>query len=147
MSNNFFIYFIKYNYYLIDNYYDVNDNNIFKLVKLPKISFDKILFDLKNELDLSDDIFLLGLFYLDKIKKKERINEFNVYLITIIIIRLADKYLEDNIAMNDFWAEYLHMDLKKFNYYEYQMLILLDFNLYINHKNFLKRRNYLISLF
>ena len=147
MSNNFFDYFIKYNYYLIDNYYDVNDNNIFKLVKLPKISFDKILFDLKNELDLSDDIFLLGLFYLDKIKKKERINEFNVYLITIIIIRLADKYLEDNIAMNDFWAEYLHMDLKKFNYYEYQMLILLDFNLYINHKNFLKRRNYLISLF
>ena len=147
MLNNFFNYFIKYNYYLIDNYYDVNDSKIFKLVKLPKISFDKILFDLKNELDLSDDIFLLGLFYLDKIKKKERINEFNVYLITIIIIRLADKYLEDDIAMNDFWAEYLHMDLKKFNYYEYQMLILLDFNLYLNHKNFLKRRNYLISLF
>lgn len=147
MSNNFFNYFIKYNYYLINNNYDVKDNEIFTLIKLPKISFDKILFDLKNELDLSDDIFLLGLFYLDKIKKKERINEFNVYLITIIIIRLADKYLEDNIVMNDFWAEYLHMDLKKFNYYEYQMLILLDFNLYINYKNFLKRRNYLISLF
>jgi hypothetical protein len=147
MSNNFFDYFIKYNYYLIDNNYDVKDSEIFTLVKLPKISFDKILFDLKNELDLSDDIFLLGLFYLDKIKKKERITEFSIYLITIIIIRLADKYLEDNIAMNDFWAEYLHIDLKNFNYYEYQMIKLLDFNLHINHKYFFKRKNYLISLF
>jgi len=147
MSNYFFNYFIKYNYYLINNYYDVKDSEIFTLVKLPKISFDKILFDLKNELDLSDDIFLLGLFYLDKIKKKEKISEFSVYLITIIIIRLADKYLEDNIALNYFWAEYLHMDLKKFNYYEYQMIKLLDFNLHINHKYFFKRKNYLISLF
>ena len=107
---------------------------------MPKFSFDKILFDLKNELDLSDDIFLLGLFYLDRIKKKERINEFSVYLITILIIRLADKYLEDNIALNDFWAEYLHIDLKKFNYYEYKMLVLLDFNLHVNYEIFLEER-------
>ena len=33
-------------------------------------------------------------------------------------------------------AEYLHMDLKKFNYYEYQMIKLLDFNLHINHNIF-----------
>ena len=146
MSNYFFNYFIKYNYYLIDNYYDIKDSEIFRLVNLPKFSFDKILFDLKNELDLSDDIFLLGIFYLDKIKKKERINEFNVYLISILIIRLADKYLEDNIALNDFWAEYLNIDLKKFNFFEYKILDLLDFNLHINYEKFFRRKNYLKSL-
>ena len=146
MSSYFFNYFIKYNYYLIDNYYEVNDSEIFRLVNLPKFSFDKVLFDLKNELDLSDDIFILGLFYLDKIKNIEKINEFNVYLITILIIRLADKYLEDNIALNDFWAEYLNMDLKRFNFYEYHLLSLLDFNLYIDHDIFDRRKNYLKSL-
>jgi hypothetical protein len=141
MSNYVFDYFIKYNYYLIDNYYEVDDSEIFRLKNLPKFSFDKILFDLKNELDLSDDIFLLGLFYLDKIKKRERINEFNIYLITIIIIRLADKYLEDNIAYNDFWAEFVNIDLRRFNFFEYKMLVLLDFNLHIDHSIFDKRKN------
>ena len=144
--SNYFDYFIKYNYYLIDNYFEVEDSKIFKLFNIPKISFDKILFKLKNELDLSDNIFLLGLFYLDKIKKKERITEFNVYLISIVIIRLADKYLEDKIYFNDFWAKFLNIDLKRFNYYEYYMLVLLDFNLYINCSIFNKRKKYLKSL-
>ena len=146
MSDDFFNYFIKYNYYLMDNCKEVSDGSIFRLVKLPKISFDKILFNLKNELDLSENIFLLGLFYLDKIKKKQRIDEFNVYLISILLIRLAEKYLEDTIAFNDFWAKFLNIDLKRFNFYEYQMLILLDFNLHVNFSIFNKRKNYLKSL-
>ena len=146
MSNKFFNYFIKYNYYLINDYNEVKDSKIFKLYYLPKVSFDKILFNLKNKFDLSDDIFLLGTFYLDKVKKKERINEFNIYLISILVIRLADKYLEDKIFFNDFWAEKLNINLKRFNFYEYNLLVLLDFDLHINYHIFNKRKNYVKSL-
>ena len=67
-------------------------------------------------------------------------------MISIAIIRLADKYLEDKIYFNDFWAKFLNIDLKRFNYYEYYMLVLLDFNLYINCSIFNKRKKYLKSL-
>ena len=62
------------------------------------------------------------------------------------MLRLADKFHEDDHIFNDLWAKELKMDLSDFNYLEYKLLSKLDFNVYVSNNEFKIMERNLLSI-
>ena len=145
MSNiylNFFI--LKMFYYC--NYNNKSKDNIFELKTLPIKPFDKFIYNYVNRINLSNNIFLLFFCIFEKNKNKLNINKNSIYLISLFLLRLADKFHEDDHIFNDLWAKELKMDLSDFNYLEYKLLSKLDFNVYVSNNEFKIMERNLLSI-
>lgn len=145
MSNiylNFFI--LKMFYYC--NYSNKSKDNIFELKTLPIKPFDKFIYNYVNRINLSNNTILLSLCIFEKNKNKLNINENSIYLISLFLLRLADKFHEDDHIFNDLWAKELKMDLSDFNYLEYKLLSKLDFNVYVSNNEFKIMERNLLSI-
>jgi hypothetical protein len=145
MSNiylNFFI--LKMFYYC--NYNNKSKDNIFELKTLPIKPFDKFIYNYVNRINLSNNTILLSLCIFEKNKNKLNINENSIYLISLFLLRLADKFHEDDHIFNDLWAKELKMDLSDFNYLEYKLLSKLDFNVYVSNNEFKIMERNLLSI-
>lgn len=145
MSNiylNFFI--LKMFYYC--NYSNKSKDNIFELKTLPIKPFDKFIYNYVNRINLSNNTILLSLCIFEKNKNKLNINDNSIYLISLFLLRLADKFHEDDHIFNDLWAKELKMDLSDFNYLEYKLLSKLDFNVYVSNNEFKIMERNLLSI-
>ena len=85
---------------------------------------------------------------LDRIKDYVVINNDNRMIILIILLRIEDKIENDITFTNKDWSEIFEVSLFIFNYYEYKMLELFNFNInfkleeYIKYK---KKIDYLLN--
>lgn len=101
-----------------------------------------------KELELVEKDFILTYILLDRIKDNIVINNNNRMIILIILLRIEDKVENDIIFSNKDWSEIFEISLFIFNYYEYKMLELFNFNInfkleeYIKYK---KRIDYLLN--
>tara|TARA_E500000178_G_C16496467_1_gene519692 strand:- start:130 stop:570 length:441 start_codon:yes stop_codon:yes gene_type:complete len=133
MSNKYLNYFILKVFLLMNENENDNDfSRIFELDNKPKTPLDKFIYIFSKKVELSEETILVSLCILNKIKKKILINEKSIYLFSIFLFRIADKYHEDKHFYNDYWAEVINMKLKDFNYLEYKLLSLLNFNVHVS---------------
>jgi hypothetical protein len=145
MSNIYLKFFILKMFYYC-NLNNKNIDNIFKLERLPIKSFDKFIYFYIPRLNLSNNTILLSLCILKKNKEKLNINKKSIYLISLILLRLADKIHEDDHYFNDEWAKELKIDLSDFNYLEYKLLVTLDFNVYVSNNEFKMMKKDFLSI-
>ena len=101
-----------------------------------------------KELNLKEKDFILTYILLDRIKDYIVINNDNRMIILIILLRIEDKIENDITFTNKVWSEIFEVSLFIFNYYEYKMLELFNFNInfkleeYIKYK---KKIDYLLN--
>ena len=101
-----------------------------------------------KELNLKEKDFILTYILLDRIKDYIIINNDNRMIILIILLRIEDKIENDITFTNKDWSEIFEVSLFIFNYYEYKMLELFNFNInfkleeYIKYK---KKIDYLLN--
>ena len=101
-----------------------------------------------KELNLKEKDFILTYILLDRIKDYIVINNDNRIIILIILLRIEDKIENDITFTNKVWSEIFEVSLFIFNYYEYKMLELFNFNInfkleeYIKYK---KKIDYLLN--
>ena len=145
MSNIYLKFFILKMFYYC-NYNNKSKDNIFELKTLPIKPFDKFIYNYVNRINLSNNTILLSLCIFEKNKNKLNINENSIYLISLFLLRLADKFHEDDHIFNDLWAKELKMDLSDFNYLEYKLLSKLDFNVYVSNNEFKIMERNLLSI-
>ena len=101
-----------------------------------------------KELNLKEKDFILTYILLDRIKDYIVINNDNRMIILIILLRIEDKIENDITFTNKVWSEIFEVSLFIFNFYEYKMLELFNFNInfkleeYIKYK---KKIDYLLN--
>jgi hypothetical protein len=122
--------------YYYCNYKKSDETSIFELKKLPAKSFDKFIYFFIPEVNLTNETILLSLCILEKNIDRLIINDNSVYLISVFLLRITDKFHEDNHYLNDDWARQIKMDLYDFNYLEKKLLEKLNYNLYVSNNEF-----------
>ena len=135
MSNMYLNFFILKMYYYC-NYKKSDESSIFELKKLPRKSFDKFIYFFIPKVNLTNETILLSLCILEKNIDRLIINENSVYLISVFLLRITEKFHEDNHYLNDDWARQIKMDLYDFNYLEKKLLEKLNYNLHVSNNEF-----------
>ena len=114
-------------------------NDIFSLENKPNISLTSFLSRIIIYSKLEYSTLCLGLIYLNKVIENNLfLTDFNVHKLLSASILIAIKYNEDKISNNDYYAQIFGLSLNELNQLEYQFLILMDFNLYVEQK-FMKK--------
>ena len=114
-------------------------NDIFSLKNKPNISLASFLSRIIIYSKLEYSTLCLGLIYLNKVIENNLfLTDFNVHKLLSTSILIAIKYNEDKISNNDYYAQIFGLSLNELNQLEYQFLILMDFNLYVEQK-FMKK--------
>jgi hypothetical protein len=142
MYLNFFI-LKMYNY---ANLKSNNEDITFELKNLPPKSFDKFVYNYFPYLKISNNTILISLCILEKNINKLNINDNSVYLISVFLLRIADKFHEDKYFYNDHWAEYLNLELIDFNYLENKFLKLINFNVFVSLSDFKNMEKHFLSI-
>ena len=91
-----------------------------------------------KELNLKEKDFILTYILLDRIKDYIVINNDNRIIILIILLRIEDKIENDITFTNKVWSEIFEVSLFIFNYYEYKMLELFNFNINFKLEEYIK---------
>ena len=145
MSNIYLNFFIlkMYNYI---NLKSKNNDLTFEVRSLPSKSFDKFVYHYFSDLEVSNNTILISLCILEKNIDRFNINDNSVYLISVFLLRIADKFHEDNHFYNDFWAEELNFELKDFNHLENKFLQMINFNLFVSLSDFKNMEKKLLSI-
>lgn len=79
---------------------------------------------------------IIGLIYIDRLCKKKKIvlTEFNVHRILFCCIIIAVKFNEDKYYTNRYYSKIGGMDLRQLNEMEMELLLNINFDLYIEDK-------------
>ena len=113
--------------------------------KKPAISISKFIQRIIKYTQMENSTLVLMLIYIDRLcdLNKFKLNYFNIHKIIIGSMIIAIKYNEDDYYDVSFYSKITGVSQKEFKKIEYEMLSLLDYNLYVNEDIFYKYDNYL----
>ena len=102
--------------------------------KPPQISINKYLKRFMKYSKPEPSTLIISLIYIDKICENSnlQLTMFNIHRLVFACLIVAIKYNEDDYYSNEYYAKVGGITLKELNLLEYNILILLDFNVFID---------------
>lgn len=102
--------------------------------KPPQISLNKYLKRFMKYSKPEPSTLIIGLVYIDKICENSnlQLTVFNIHRLVLACLIVAIKYNEDDYYSNEYYAKVGGITLKELNILEYNILILLDFNVFVD---------------
>ena len=121
---------------------EINDNDEDHLTliqdffckKQPQISINKYLKRFMKYSKPEPSTIIITLIYIDKICESSnlQLTILNIHRLLLACMVVALKYNEDDYYSNEYYAKVGGISLKELNQLEYNILILLDFNVFID---------------
>ena len=122
--------------------------SIFSAKEPPQISILDYLNRIKYYSQIENNTLICSLIYIDKLCTLSEIvlTELNIHRILFTAILLSTKYNEDLIYKMDYYSKIAGVSLKELKKLESEFVSKINFELYINEKDFEKYREYLIKM-
>lgn len=116
--------------------------------KIPSISIKQFFERIVKYTKLENSTLVLILIYIDRLCdiKKFRLNYYNIHKIIVAAMIIAIKYNEDDYFDSIFYSKVGGVSIKELDKLEYQMLALINFELYVSEAVFNKYNNYIKSV-
>ena len=123
-------------------------NSIFSAKDPPQISILDYLNRIKYYSQIENNTLICSLLYIDKLCTSNEIvlTELNIHRILFTAILLSLKYNEDLIYKMDYYSKIAGVSLKELKNLEFEFVSKINFELYINEKDFENYRDYLIKM-
>ena len=120
---------------------------IFTSKTIPKISVSDYLLRITKYANVSDEILIIALIYLDKLCKKNKImlNSYNVHRLLFISILISIKMNSDKIYKNIYYSKISGINPKELCLMEYEFMHLSGFMLNIKKEIYEKYKSFLIK--
>lgn len=120
---------------------------IFTSKIIPKISVSDYLLRITKYANVSDEILIIALIYLDKLCKKNKImlNSYNVHRLLFISILISIKMNSDKIYKNIYYSKISGINPKELCLMEYEFMHLSGFMLNIKKEIYEKYKSFLIK--
>ena len=120
-------------------------NSIFSAKDPPQISILDYLNRIKYYSQIENNTLICSLLYIDKLCTSNEIvlTELNIHRILFTAILLSLKYNEDLIYKMDYYSKIAGVSLKELKKLEFEFVSKINFELYINEKDFENYRDYL----
>jgi hypothetical protein len=120
---------------------------IFTSKIIPKISVSDYLLRITKYANVSDEILIIALIYLDKLCKKNKImlNSYNVHRLLFISILISIKMNSDKIYKNNYYSKISGINPKELCLMEYEFMHLSGFMLNIKKEIYEKYKSFLIK--
>ena len=120
---------------------------IFTSKTIPKISVSDYLLRITKYANVSDEILIIALIYLDKLCKKNKImlNSYNVHRLLFISILISIKMNSDKIYKNNYYSKISGINPKEICLMEYEFMHLSGFMLNIKKEIYEKYKSFLIK--
>ena len=120
---------------------------IFTSKTIPKISVSDYLLRITKYANVSDEILIIALIYLDKLCKKNKImlNSYNVHRLLFISILISIKMNSDKIYKNNYYSKISGINPKELCLMEYEFIHLSGFMLNIKKEIYEKYKSFLIK--
>ena len=127
-----------------------NNNTLLKpflLKQIPSISIKDYLIRLNKYTKLNNSTIILILIYIDKIcnYNKFKLSYYNIHKLILASMLFAIKYNEDEYYSLKFYAELGGISINEMSNLEYQFLVLIRFELYVDEELFNKYSNNISS--
>jgi hypothetical protein len=119
-----------------DNNYETSFESYYH-IESSTISIEEYLKRLIELLDISQNLIIISLIYIDRLKIKFNYNNFHKLLLTSLLI--TNKFLEDDNITNNYWANYGGIPLDYLNKLEIKFLKKINYILYVNEEEFIKK--------
>ena len=118
--------------------------NIFYSKHMPNISIYDYLARIEKYTKLENSSLILTLIYIDRIYNKRDLdlNKFNAHKLLFTAILIAMKYNEDKIYDMECYAKIGGISNKELNNLEYNFLILIDYDLFVEKEEYQNYCNY-----
>ena len=122
--------------------------SVFSAKDPPQISILDYLNRIKYYSQIENNTLICSLIYIDKLCTLSEIvlTELNIHRILFTAILLSIKYNEDLIYKMDYYSKIAGVSLKELKKLESEFVSKINFELYINEKDFEKYREYLIKM-
>lgn len=115
---------------------------IFHSILVPQISIQDYLDRIQQYSGIEDSTLIISLIYLDRLVQKNIIiTQHNVHKLLFGSILLSIKYNEDQTYKNNYYARIAGVPMKDLAKMEYEFLLLLDFNLFVEESLFEKYKH------
>lgn len=113
---------------------------IFSSKALPKISLSDYLHRIIKYTKVEESTVIMALIYIDRLCRKRKImlTEYNVYRILFGSILASLKFNEDKFYSNIFYAKIGGVEVSQLNQLEYEFLIGINFDLFVDTKMYQK---------
>jgi hypothetical protein len=120
---------------------------IFTSKTIPKISVSDYLLRITKYANVSDEILIIALIYLDKLCKKNKLmlNSYNVHRLLFISILISIKMNSDKIYKNIYYSKISGINPKELCLMEYEFIHLSGFMLNIKKEIYEKYKSFLIK--
>ena len=120
---------------------------IFTSKTIPKISVSDYLLRITKYANVSDEILIIALIYLDKLCKKNKLmlNSYNVHRLLFISILISIKMNSDKIYKNIYYSKISGINPKELCLMEYEFMHLSGFMLNIKKEIYEKYKSFLIK--
>ena len=110
--------------------------DIFDTNQLININLFDYIIRIISYSNCEENTLISALIYIDRIAKVKKITKLNVYKLLFTSILISLKYNEDEIYGNDYYSQIAGVSNVELSKMEYEYVILLNFNLYINDEIF-----------
>ena len=120
----------------------------FMTKKKPNFSIYEYLNHLYKYSQASEEIFIIMLIYIDRLKTNRKIclNYFNIYKLILAAFVVAIKFNYDEVFSLDFYSKLGGVSQKELASLEYDFTTLLNFKFYVEEKIFTKYNNFLRTI-
>ena len=136
-----------------DNKNDINSisNNVlikpFLSKQIPSISIKDYLIRLYKYSKINNSTIILILIYIDKIcnLNKFKLSYYNIHKLILASMLIAIKYNEDEYYSLNFYAKMGGVSINEMSNLEYQFLVLIHFEVFVNETLFNRYNDYILS--
>jgi len=114
--------------------------------ELPHIPIRKYIYNLINYIEDNenvdnenvDSMLIQTLFILNRLLYRQiYLNPYNIHRLLLTCIMISSKIIQDRHYSNSVWAKFGGVTLKSINIMEKEILLLLDFKLFVSHQHML----------
>ena len=110
--------------------------DIFDTNQLININLFDYIIRIISYSNCEENTLISALIYIDRIAKVKKITKLNVYKLLFTSILISLKYNEDEIYGNDYYSQIAGVSCSELSKMEYEYVILLNFNLFIDEEIF-----------
>jgi hypothetical protein len=110
--------------------------DIFDTNQLININLFDYIIRIISYSNCEENTLISALIFIDRIAKVKKITKLNVYKLLFTSILISLKYNEDEIYGNDYYSQIAGVSCSELSKMEYEYVILLNFNLFIDEEIF-----------
>ena len=103
--------------------------------------------DSVDSYQLFSSLYVLILIYLQRLLQIPRIDKIHAigpHRVFMILINFALKTLVDNHNYNKYMSKISGVGLKEYNHLEFELILMIDFNLHVSEETFKRYKNFLL---